>query len=63
MLTTDGTRKRIRVYGATRREAADELTEKMANSTLNIRRSLQHNPAGGLTSSPPRIAPRRRDRE
>ncbi|MFG2474274.1 tyrosine-type recombinase/integrase [Streptomyces fagopyri] len=32
VLTTNGNRKRIRVYGATRREAADKLTEKMAAS-------------------------------
>ncbi|MEV6738550.1 tyrosine-type recombinase/integrase [Streptomyces sp. NPDC051104] len=32
VLTTDGRRKRVRVYGSTRREAADKLTEKMAAS-------------------------------
>ncbi|WP_406170074.1 tyrosine-type recombinase/integrase [Streptomyces sp. NBC_00996] len=32
LLATDGTRKRVRVYGSTRREAADKLTEKMAAS-------------------------------
>jgi integrase len=32
VLATDGTRKRIRVYGATRKEAADKLTERIAAS-------------------------------
>nr|WP_020121252.1 site-specific integrase [Streptomyces canus] len=32
VLAADGTRKRIRVYGSTRREAADKLAEKIANS-------------------------------
>ncbi|GIF09828.1 tyrosine-type recombinase/integrase [Actinoplanes siamensis] len=32
VLTTDGTSKRVRVYGATRKQAADKLTEKLADS-------------------------------
>nr|WSX75733.1 site-specific integrase [Streptomyces sp. NBC_00899] len=32
VLATDGTRKRIRVYGTTRKEAADKLTERIAAS-------------------------------
>jgi integrase len=36
ILTTDGTRKRTRVYGATRREAANKLTECMAASSRGL---------------------------
>lgn len=36
ILTTDGTRKRTRVYGTTRREAADKLTERMAASNRGL---------------------------
>jgi hypothetical protein len=32
VLTTDGTSERVRVYGATRKQAADKLTEKLADS-------------------------------
>lgn len=36
VLTSDGTRKRIRVYGSTRKEAADKLTLKLADSQRGI---------------------------
>ncbi|GAA3778165.1 hypothetical protein GCM10022206_16340 [Streptomyces chiangmaiensis] len=36
VLTTNGTRKRTRVYGATRKEAADKLTERMAASNRGL---------------------------
>ncbi|WP_062650624.1 tyrosine-type recombinase/integrase [Streptomyces maremycinicus] len=36
VLAADGTRKRVRVYGTTRREAADKLTEKIANSNRGL---------------------------
>lgn len=36
VLTSDGTRKRVRVYGATRKEAADKLTLKLADSQRGI---------------------------
>ena len=36
VLTADGTRKRVRVYGTTRREAADKLTEKIADSNRGL---------------------------
>lgn len=32
VLTADGASKRVRVYGATRKQAADKLTEKLADS-------------------------------
>ncbi|MGQ5609202.1 MULTISPECIES: tyrosine-type recombinase/integrase [Streptomyces] len=36
VLAADGTRKRVRVYGTTRREAADKLTEKIADSNHGL---------------------------
>lgn len=36
VLAANGTRKRVRVYGSTRREAADKLTEKIANSNRGL---------------------------
>ncbi|AZM62092.1 MULTISPECIES: tyrosine-type recombinase/integrase [unclassified Streptomyces] len=36
VLAADGTRKRVRVYGATRREAADKLAEKIADSNRGL---------------------------
>ena len=36
VLTTDGASKRVRVYGATRKEAADKLAEKLADSHRGI---------------------------
>ncbi len=36
VLAADGTRKRIRVYGTTRREAADKLAEKIADSNRGL---------------------------
>ncbi|WP_037684485.1 site-specific integrase [Streptomyces griseus] len=36
ILTTNGTRKRTRVYGATRKEAVDRLTERMAASNRGL---------------------------
>jgi integrase len=36
VLAADGTRKRVRVYGTTRREAADKLTEKIADSNRGL---------------------------
>ncbi|MFE9454567.1 tyrosine-type recombinase/integrase [Streptomyces sp. NPDC006739] len=36
VLTADGTRKRVRVYGTTRRKAADKLTEKIADSNRGL---------------------------
>ncbi|WP_405690810.1 tyrosine-type recombinase/integrase [Streptomyces sp. NBC_00057] len=36
VLAADGTRKRVRVYGITRREAADKLAEKIADSNRGI---------------------------
>ncbi|MEE1928017.1 tyrosine-type recombinase/integrase [Streptomyces sp. TRM 70351] len=36
VLAADGSRKRVRVYGSTRREAADKLVEKIANSNRGL---------------------------
>ncbi|WP_406158930.1 site-specific integrase [Streptomyces sp. NBC_01005] len=36
VLAADGTRKRVRVYGTTRREAADKLAEKIADSNRGL---------------------------
>ncbi|WP_405853474.1 site-specific integrase [Streptomyces sp. NBC_00090] len=36
VLAADGTRKRIRVYGTTRREAADKLAEKITDSNRGL---------------------------
>ncbi|MFJ3586003.1 tyrosine-type recombinase/integrase [Streptomyces sp. NPDC090127] len=36
VLASDGTRKRVRVYGSTRREAADKLAEKIADSNRGL---------------------------
>jgi integrase len=36
VLAADGTRKRVRVYGSTRREAADKLAEKIADSNRGL---------------------------
>ncbi|MFE3578266.1 site-specific integrase [Streptomyces vinaceus] len=36
VLAADGSRKRVRVYGTTRREAADKLTEKIADSNRGL---------------------------
>ncbi|MFI5830819.1 tyrosine-type recombinase/integrase [Streptomyces sp. NPDC051578] len=36
VLAADATRKRVRVYGATRREAADKLAEKIADSNRGL---------------------------
>lgn len=36
VLTADGTRKRIYVYGTTRRQAADKLAEKLADSNRGL---------------------------
>lgn len=36
VLASDGTRKRIYVYGATRRQAADKLAEKLADSNRGL---------------------------
>ncbi|HEX6968169.1 MAG TPA: site-specific integrase [Micromonosporaceae bacterium] len=36
VLAADGTRKRVYVYGATRREAADKLAEKLADSNRGL---------------------------
>ncbi|MEE1767535.1 tyrosine-type recombinase/integrase [Streptomyces sp. JV185] len=36
VLAADGTRKRVRVYGATRRETADKLAEKIADSNCGL---------------------------
>ncbi|CAM5632984.1 Site-specific integrase OS=Streptomyces tendae OX=1932 GN=GUR47_26175 PE=4 SV=1 [Streptomyces tendae] len=36
VLAADGTRKRVRVYGTTRREAADKLTEKISDSNRGL---------------------------
>lgn len=36
VLTTNGTRKRTRVYGATRKEAVDKLTERMAANNRDL---------------------------
>ncbi|KUN75819.1 tyrosine-type recombinase/integrase [Streptomyces griseoruber] len=36
VLAADGTRKRVRVYGTTRKEAADKLTEKIADSNRGL---------------------------
>ncbi|MFJ9592362.1 tyrosine-type recombinase/integrase [Streptomyces virginiae] len=36
VLAADGTRKRVRVYGSTRREAADKLAEKIADSIRGL---------------------------
>ncbi|WP_055689762.1 tyrosine-type recombinase/integrase [Streptomyces prasinus] len=36
VLATDSTRKRVRVYGTTRREAADKLAEKIADSNRGL---------------------------
>ncbi|MFE5493252.1 tyrosine-type recombinase/integrase [Streptomyces virginiae] len=36
VLAADGTRKRVRVYGSTRREAADRLAEKIADSNRGL---------------------------
>lgn len=36
VLAADGTRKRVRVYGTTRREAADKLAEKISNSNRGL---------------------------
>ncbi|MFE9251500.1 tyrosine-type recombinase/integrase [Streptomyces sp. NPDC007088] len=36
VLAANGTRKRVRVYGSTRREVADKLTEKIANSNRGL---------------------------
>ncbi|WP_030766526.1 MULTISPECIES: tyrosine-type recombinase/integrase [unclassified Streptomyces] len=36
VLAANGTRKRIRVYGSTRREAADKLAEKIADSNRGL---------------------------
>ncbi|MGW9451441.1 tyrosine-type recombinase/integrase [Streptomyces sp. NPDC055632] len=36
VLAADGTHKRVRVYGSTRREAADKLTEKIADSNRGL---------------------------
>ncbi|MFL3867776.1 tyrosine-type recombinase/integrase [Streptomyces bacillaris] len=36
VLAADGTRKRVRVYGSTRREAADKLAEKSADSNRGL---------------------------
>ncbi|WAX80030.1 tyrosine-type recombinase/integrase [Streptomyces sp. KMM 9044] len=36
VLAADGSRKRVRVYGSTRREAADKLAEKIANSNRGL---------------------------
>ncbi|GGV68702.1 site-specific integrase [Streptomyces griseoloalbus] len=36
VLAADGTRKRVRVYGSTRRESADKLAEKIADSNRGL---------------------------
>ncbi|MFI0811875.1 tyrosine-type recombinase/integrase [Streptomyces echinatus] len=36
VLAADGSRKRVRVYGSTRREAADKLAEKIADSNRGL---------------------------
>jgi integrase len=36
VLAADGTRKRVRVYGTTRKNAADKLTEKIADSNRGL---------------------------
>ncbi|MEV5459242.1 tyrosine-type recombinase/integrase [Streptomyces cellulosae] len=36
VLAANGTRKRVRVYGSTRREAADKLAEKIADSNRGV---------------------------
>jgi integrase len=36
VLSANGTRKRVRVYGSTRREAADKLAEKIADSNRGL---------------------------
>ncbi|THA25093.1 site-specific integrase [Streptomyces sp. RKND-216] len=36
VLTADGTRKRVRVYGNTRKKATDKLTEKLADSNRGL---------------------------
>ncbi|MGW9068970.1 tyrosine-type recombinase/integrase [Streptomyces yangpuensis] len=36
VLAADGTRKRVRVYGTTRKNAADKLTDKIANSNRGL---------------------------
>ncbi|MFF2328711.1 MULTISPECIES: tyrosine-type recombinase/integrase [unclassified Streptomyces] len=36
VLAVDGSRKRVRVYGSTRREAADKLAEKIADSNRGL---------------------------
>ncbi|CAL9496653.1 hypothetical protein SUDANB37_03373 [Streptomyces sp. enrichment culture] len=36
VLAANGTRKRVRVYGTTRREAADKLAEKLADSNRGL---------------------------
>jgi hypothetical protein len=36
VLAANGTRKRVRVYGTTRKEAADKLTEKIADSNRGL---------------------------
>ncbi|MFJ1645444.1 tyrosine-type recombinase/integrase [Streptomyces sp. NPDC088258] len=36
VLAADGTRKRVRVYGSTRREAADKIAEKIADSKRGL---------------------------
>lgn len=39
VLAADGARKRVRVYGRTRKEAADKLVEKIADSNRGDARS------------------------
>ncbi|GGR64156.1 hypothetical protein GCM10010282_66420 [Streptomyces roseolus] len=36
VLAADGRRKRVRVYGTTRKNAADKLTEKIADSNRGL---------------------------
>ncbi len=42
VLAADGTRKRVRIYGTTRKDAADKLTQKIADSKAGLRRIRFH---------------------
>ncbi|MCX4676454.1 site-specific integrase [Streptomyces sp. NBC_01433] len=47
VLAVDGTRKRVRVYGSTRREAADKLAEKIADSNRGLPVATADSTVGG----------------